>query len=293
VILLVTVDVEGMPLKDGTWDYSTIIEGIPLIRDMFKEFGISGTFFVSSDVAQNVGEAMKEVISSRHEIGCHGYKHRALDFCDIRQQYLELREATETIEAGLNIKPVGFRAPFCRIGESIMPILTKLGYEYDSSVVPSPKLYSRYYYPNAPTELYRPSLASLDKKGEARITEMPISILPVIGLPMGLSYCLLFGLSLYKSFLQDFDQEVMTLYLHNYDFYPIPSGAKVSPFFRLPYLRREEHRIRFFRDLLEFLTERFSPTFLTAGQMLERFKQRGYEPSSKRSLKNHPEKVWV
>jgi len=267
-MFLLTVDVEGMPMKDSSWDYSTVLEGVPLLLDIFDEFGIRSTFFVSSDVAANVTDTMNEVIRSGHEVGCHGYNHQPLNLNDQKQQFADLLEATKTIQDHLNTNLVGFRAPFCRIGESTLPILTKLGYKYDSSVVPSPKLYSRHYFPNAPHEPYTPSNSNIERKGDSAITEIPISTLPIFGLPLGLSYCMLFGLKFYKSLLLHFNREIMTLYVHNYDFYSIPREAKVSTLFKLPYLRGKEQKIRLFRELLEFLKEKFSLTFLPAKEAL-------------------------
>lgn len=258
-----------MPLKDGTWDYTTVIDGVSLLLDLFDEFGIHSTFFVSSDVAENVGGVLKEISGKGHEVGCHGYNHQPLNLNDQELQYRTIREATKIIQHHLNTALIGFRAPFCRIGESTLPVLVRLGYKYDSSVVPSPRFYSRHYFPRAPHEPYRLSNTKIDKKGDSALTEIPVSTLPVLGSPLGLSYCLLFGLNLYKSLLVHFDQGIMTLYLHNYDFYPVPDKANVSFLFKLTYLRRKEQRIKTLGELLEFLRDRFSPAFVCAREILE------------------------
>jgi len=263
-IFLFTVDVEGMPLKDGKWDYSTVVDGIPLLLDLLEDFGICSTFFVSSDVAVKTPEAIKDVLKSKHEIGCHGYRHQPLSTDNPQRQYRTLKEATKTISDQLNTTPIGFRAPFYRVDASTLSALAKLGYKYDSSVVPSPKLISKNFFPEAPHDPYTPSEARIDQRGKTSITEIPVSTLPIFRLPLSLSFCMLFGLNLYKSLLQRFDERVMTFYLHNYDFYPIPLRAKVSPFFRLAYLRHRTQRVAMLRELLEFVISRFSPTFVCA-----------------------------
>jgi len=258
-----------MPIKDGSWDYSTVVEGVPFLLDLFDEFDVCSTFFVSSDVAENAHGTVKEIMRRGHEVGCHGYNHQPLKLNDKEQQFVELQKATKIIQDNANTTVVGFRAPFCRISESTIPILIKLGYKYDSSVVPSLKLFSKYYFPKAPREPYRPSKVGLDKIGDCPITEIPVSTLPLVGLPLGLSYCMLFGLGLYKSLLLNFNQKVMTLFIHNYDIYPIPSEAKVSRIFRLPYIRRDEKRVMILRELLTFLKERVSPSFRKAKETLD------------------------
>jgi len=271
-IFLFTVDVEGMPLKDGRWDYSTVVDGIPFLLDLLEDFDICSTFFVSSDVAEKTPDTIREAIKSHHEIGCHGYRHQPMDIDNPQNQYRNLKEATETIRNRLNITPVGFRAPFYRVDASTLSALVKLGYRYDSSVVPSPRLISKNFFPDAPHEPYTPSRTRIDQRGETSIVEIPVSTLPIVRLPLSLSFCMLFGLNLYKSLLQRSDQRVMTFYLHNYDFYPIPARAKVSPFFRLAYLRRGTKRVSMLRELLEFMIARFSPTFLCAREVAANFR---------------------
>jgi len=260
-----------MPLKNGDWDYSTVTEGVSLLLDMFDEFAISATFFVSSDVAKNFKWILNKIIKNGHEVGCHGYNHQALDLGDPQEQYTKLKEATRIIRDQVGSVLAGFRAPFSRIDETTLPTLIKLGYKYDSSVVPSPRIFSRYYFPKAPHEPYRPSNARIDMKGQSAIIEIPVSTLPLIGPPLGLSYCMLFGLNFYKSLLCNFNHEVMTLYVHNYDFYPIPGNAKVSSRFKLPYLRQKEKRIKVFRELLQFSKEKLSSSFVCAREMLRKF----------------------
>ena len=275
-IFLFTVDVEGMPIRDGSWDYSTVVDGIPLLLDLLDDFGVCSTFFVSSDVAVKTPDAIREAIRSKHEIGCHGYKHQPMSMGSPRDQYRTLKVATETLWNHLNTTPVGFRAPFYRVDASTLSALVKLGYKYDSSVVPSPRIISTNFFPNAPHEPYAPSEARIDQRGETSIIEIPVSTLPIVRLPLSLSFCMLFGLNLYKSLLQRFDQGIMTFYLHNYDFYPIPPRAKVSPLFRLAYLRHQTQRIAMLRELLEFVISRFSPTFACAKEFTANF---GNEPA--------------
>ncbi len=270
MIFLFTADIEGMPLKDGKWDYFSVVDGIPLLLDVLEDFDICSTFFISSDVAEKFPETIKEVARSHHEIGCHGYQHQPAVKANPHVQYRTLKEATATIRNYLNTTPVGFRAPFYRVDASTLSALVKLGYEYDSSVVPSSRMISKNFFPNAPREPYIPSRTRIDHRGQTPIVEIPVSTLPRVGLPLSLSFCMLFGLNLYKSLLKRFEQRVMTFYLHNYDFYPIPLRAKVSPFFHLAYLRREAQRVSMLRELLEFLTARFSPTFLCAKDITAR-----------------------
>lgn len=268
----VSVDVEGIPLKGQGMDYSTVVRGIPLLLDLFAEFGINSTFFVTSDAVENTSKVLREIVKSGHEIGCHG---------DGNQEYTNLKIATETINHHLNVAPIGFRAHRHKINCETFSSLSKLGYKYDSSIVASSRLFNQEYSPRAPKTPYRPSKSDICVPGQMPLVEIPISALPVIKLPLGLSYIKLFGLKLYKFFLAQLDQEIIIAYLHPYDLFTLPNKVDAP----LSFLISQKRRINGFKvllKLLEFIEEKFSPTYIRAKDVLDRselMSRGGVEPS--------------
>lgn len=268
--MLFTVDVESIPLKDGTRDYSSVIEGVPLLLDLFEEFDVSSTFFLTSDVAENAAYVMQEAVKRGHEIACHGAEHQLLDLDDRAQQLSNIRVATEAIQENLDTVPVGFRAPVNNVNETTISVLEELGYAYDSSVVPSFRVLKKCYFPTAPTVPYRPSVTCISERGNSSVLEIPISVLPSIRLPLVFSYMLLFGLELFKFFLSSVDQKVLTLVVHTYDLFLLPDQADASIGAKLLYKRGRGKRYTMLRDLLEFLEVRFSPIYICAREVRPR-----------------------
>jgi hypothetical protein len=263
-----TVDVESIPLKDGTKSYSSVIDGIPILLDLFKEFNVSSTFFLTSDVVENATCAIREVIESGHEIACHGAEHQLLNLKDRNQQLENIKRATVAIRENLRVAPIGFRAPVNKVNEKTLSVLTELGYKYDSSVVPSFRVFRKSFFPKAPQMPYRPSIHDICEKGYSPIVEIPISVLPRIKLPLAFSYMLLIGMDLFKFFLSSTDQDIMTFVVHTYDLFLLPDQVDTSLGIRLLYMKGKGKRQVMLRDLFEFFETRFSPTYICAREVL-------------------------
>lgn len=267
-----SVDVEGARLKDGRTDYSTIVDGVPILLDLFSKFGIQTTFFVTSDAAENTPHVLREITKDKHEIGCHAWG---------TLKNADLKAATEIITKYLDVIPIGFRAHRHKINCETLVSLSKLGYKYDSSIVASSKVFNREYSPRAPKTPYRPSLSDICVPGQMPLVEIPISALPVIKLPLGLGYIKLFSLKLYKLFLSGLNQETIIVYLHPYDLFFLPNKVD-APLNFLISQKRRINGLKVLLKLLEFIEEKFSPTYIRAQDVLDRYKlvsRGGVEPS--------------
>lgn len=260
-IFIITVDVEGLPLKNGSVDYSTIIDGVPLLLDLFDEFSVQSTFFITGDVAEKTTDLLRKVIQRGNEIGCHGNTRQGLS-----QQYIDIKEATNKIRDRLKVTPIGFRNHLFRMNDKTLGMLIKLGYRYDSSIVPSSRILNKNYFPTAPKIPYHPSLSNISKKGGLPIVEIPISVLPIVKLPLGLSYMKFFGLDFFKLFLSFVNQRIITLYLHPYDILSWSGQVDVPLYFRLT--QKKGSGFIILRELLEYLEKSFCPIFVCAKEAL-------------------------
>lgn len=252
-------------------DYSTVVDGIPMLLDLFNEFSIHSTFFITSDSAKNATEVLTEITKRKHEIGCHSKGD---------QDHAYVKEATETIEKYLSMTPIGFRAHRHSIKGGTLKSLLSLGYKYDSSVVSSSKILNKEYSPKAPRTPYRILPSDIHHEGRSSLIEIPISSLPIVKLPLGLSYIKLFGLKLYKLFLTGLKQDIVTMYLHPYDLFQLPSEVDAPLNFRLAQTRKAKG-FEVLQNLLEYFTERFAPTYIFAREILnhrELVSRGGVEP---------------
>lgn len=255
--ILISVDVEGLPLSNGIVDYS-IVKGVPILLELFKEFNVHSTFFVTGDALEKSLSVLREVLEQGHEIGCHGYKQNTSS-----RQHASIEEDTGRIIRLLKVTPEGFRVHHFEINAQILKTLIKLGYKYDSSIISPSNILSRCHFRNTPKMPYYPDLNNIYSEGDSPILEIPVSALPVVNLPLALSYMKLCGLRLYKTFLSLTNQSLLTLYLHPYDLFSLPGGVtKVPLYFRVA--QKVGEGLRVLREALESFEEIFSPIYVCA-----------------------------
>jgi len=168
-----------------------IEKGVRSLICLFEKYSIKATFFVPAIVARNFSIIMKEIIKQKHEIACHGLKHKPLEAnLNFNKELQMIKKATEIIESITGLRPVGFRAPLFRINRNCWIALQKKGYFYDSSVVCSP-LYGSYkmWFQSKPFPLNIPKL-----NRDYGLLEIPISVHPFLLYPFGGSWIRIFGL---------------------------------------------------------------------------------------------------
>jgi len=153
------------------------------ILELLDEFKIKATFFILSEVAGYYPHLVKEIAKNGHEIASHGKKHIDLWNYTPLTFHSDLKDAKNLLEDLCGQKVVGYRAPNLIIEDWIVPILSELGFEYDSSVCPSRKLMGKFgntlSLPAYPYFLSRDSF----KPGNGPLFEIPIPVFPYIKLP--------------------------------------------------------------------------------------------------------------
>lgn len=174
--------------------------------DWLERAGWRATFFVVGEDLDDAAHGtinrgiVREAARRGHEIASHTQTHPYdFDRLDPARQEDEVARSVATIGSVTGIAPVGFRAPGYNIRPELAPILARHGIRYDASILPS-----RFYYllraamigrirlrgrrSGSQMGLWR-NFASGGRQrvlagGGAAISEIPISVLPGIGLPM-------------------------------------------------------------------------------------------------------------
>ncbi len=109
------------------------------IRDLFKEYGITGTFFpVGYVLFESDRENWQKVLDYGNEIGSHNYPHAGLGNCAGRDIVRNLGRFQERLDAtlGYHYEVRSFRPPFGRIRSDNGDIMNavnsvkKYGYEH-------------------------------------------------------------------------------------------------------------------------------------------------------------------
>jgi peptidoglycan/xylan/chitin deacetylase (PgdA/CDA1 family) len=167
---------------------ANVEDGLIRLIKILDEHQIKATFFVPGEVARKHSQIIRNIAKDGHEIACHGLVHEKNEFLLKKHRQEEnIKEATKIIEGIAGKKPVGFRAPCLRANSTTLEVLQDHGYVYDSSIAPT--FVPGYYgYLNAPLKPYHPSCQSISKIGACSILEIPISVNPLMHLPLSAAW---------------------------------------------------------------------------------------------------------
>jgi len=215
---IMTVDVD--PPIPSNPNSDIVRDGVAALLELFDRHAIKATFFVPAVVAEKFPIVIREVVKQGHEVACHGLEHNKGEASlGVDEEIQIIRTATKMIQSVINVRPVGFRAPVFNVNESCWVALQKNGYIYDSSIVCSP--FYKNFFPS------KPFLIQFPKTNKDRsLLEIPVSVNPLLPLPLGGAYMRNFGLKWCKvgikiNFLL---QNPVVFYVHPKDVDPRTRG---------------------------------------------------------------------
>jgi hypothetical protein len=198
MFFMMTVDVDSWSsllnfysvnhVRDTKEESIGVDEGLERLLSIFDDYGIKATLFVPAEVCSNHSAIINQARKNGHEVACHGLSHDKNEFLgQPEEQKRRIELATDIILKCIGARPVGFRAPVLRIRHRTLRALAALDYVYDSSVVPT--FVPGYYgFVNAPMKPYRAFFQDSNKVGERGILELPVSVNPIIRLPLSASW---------------------------------------------------------------------------------------------------------
>jgi hypothetical protein len=198
---------------DHGWDsfpsYLDLV--VPRVLRFLKERNLTVTFFiVGQDAALEKNRAALAAISSAgHEIGNHSFHHEPwLHLYSEQEIECELSSAEEHIERATGQKPIGFRGPGFSLSRPTLRSLARRGYLYDATTFPTflgPVARAYYFMTTklSPEQRLQRKALFGDVWGGLRslrpyrwqvdsseIIEIPLTTLPILKLPMHVSYLL-------------------------------------------------------------------------------------------------------
>lgn len=115
-------------------------EPLDTLLEIFQENRIRGTFFcIGEHTKKKAGEkAIRKIAAHDHEIANHSFSHPAgFRRLTSKEKATEIKKAHEALADAAGAAPVGFRAPAYDLDHVTLRILSRNGYAYDSSVLPS------------------------------------------------------------------------------------------------------------------------------------------------------------
>ena len=114
---------------------------LPRFVELFQEIGVPATFFVvGQDLADpRARDAARAAAKAGFELANHTFRHRYdLVRLPLAEQANEVDGCAAALEQVTGRRPVGFRAPGYTLSSDLLRLLHRRGYQYDSSVLPSP-----------------------------------------------------------------------------------------------------------------------------------------------------------
>jgi peptidoglycan/xylan/chitin deacetylase (PgdA/CDA1 family) len=189
---------------------------LPRAAALFAARGITPTWFVvgrdaDSDAAlpdraarAANADRLRALASRGDELGNHSYSHPYdLARMDAKQIADEIAGCDRVLRT-LGVVPRGFRAPGYDLSPDMLDALARLGYGYDSSILPAPGYYaakavvmaglaatgrpSGAVFTNpralaASPDPYRPAMTAPWRRGQAPLVELPIATTPWTRIP--------------------------------------------------------------------------------------------------------------
>lgn len=182
-----TIDVEdyyhvaalapGIPRNSWDERESRVVDNTRKLLAIFEEFDVRATFFVLGWVAERHPRLVSEIAANGHEIGCHGFSHRAVYEQTPEEFREETRHSRDLLENIIGSEVLGYRAAsFSITSKSLwaLDILVELGFAYDSSIFPV--RHDRYGIPNAERGPHR-----MPTPKQRSIAEWPLSTAMAFG----------------------------------------------------------------------------------------------------------------
>lgn len=131
--------IHGLPARSGPDPF--LSEGLDRFLDLCERFAIPATLFVVTEDLEDPDFArrIRRAAKAGHEIGSHSHRHD-YDFSTRSPAEIqaELHRSIAAIQKVTRKKPKGFRAPGYNLSPELLDALVKVGFSYDSSMLPSP-----------------------------------------------------------------------------------------------------------------------------------------------------------
>jgi hypothetical protein len=209
--------------------FSFSLKGLHIILNLLDKNKIKATFFTTASFALKYPEIIKK-ISKKHEIASHNLNHLIS-----RYDEKKIGESKKIIEKIINKKIIGFRMP--RLQKVDYFSLSKLGFKYDSSILPT-------YIPGRYNNYFKKRKITLNKD----ITEVPISTTPLIKVPLSWFFFRFFGLN-YAKLVTLFcikNPGFVNLFFHPWEFNDLSN-------FRIPFYIKKNSGDKLLRMLEKYI----------------------------------------
>jgi len=108
-----------------------IEEGLTRLLQLLEDENVHATFFTTGDVVGRFPASVEKIVSSGHELGCHGVSHRDFTGMDRSTAEWEIQESSQALRKFAPV--VSFRAPYLKFPDEYLGLLEAADFRIDSS----------------------------------------------------------------------------------------------------------------------------------------------------------------
>jgi peptidoglycan-N-acetylglucosamine deacetylase len=262
---------------------------VPRVLNFLQGQNLEITFFiVGQDAALEKNHpAIQSIAAAGHEIGNHSFSHEPwLHIYSAQQIEDDIASAEEHLEKITGQRPIGFRGPGYSLSQTALNVLKRRGYLYDASTLPTyiGPLARMYYFMStrlSPEQKrqrallfgrfregfqpIKPYCWTLDGDAQEELIEIPLTTMPILKIPIHVSYLLyiyLISPKLAELYFQialklcKLTAVQPSLLLHPLDFLGCDDVQELAffPGMNLPY----EKKIQFVRKVIGVFTQQYA-----------------------------------
>ncbi len=164
-------------LPPEVWDRQQLRADRMLERmlELMAQWDVRATCFVLGWLAERTPRLVQRIADAGHEVASHGYGHELVSRLEPEAFRTDVVRSKSLLEDAAGERVRGYRAPNFSVTDWALPILEDVGFEYDSSFVPTTIRYGRYSRPEALR------LAGVGLSRHGSLVEASVSCLSVAG----------------------------------------------------------------------------------------------------------------
>jgi len=212
---------------EGELDDETVGLGAwPFLRDVLSRAGVTATFFIVGEIADEHPETVGEIAAAGHEIAAHTHTHPLLSTVDESTRAEELERSKQALRSVTGAKVEGFRAPAFDVPAGTYHQLADAGYTYDSSIMPARRIPGWYGGEHRVTGPCSTAEVAADAP---ELGELPLSVSPYLRLPLSGAWTRLLGRTYTRVGMRQLARrgDTPVLYFHPWELVELPAVAEV------------------------------------------------------------------
>lgn len=115
--------------------------GVPRILNLLADYEVPATFFIPGIIVERWPETVTRILEAGHEIGLHGYLHRAPSSLTVEAEREEIERGVAALSRH-GVTAVGYRSPGWEATIHTFRLLREYGVLYDSSLMDDDRPYA-------------------------------------------------------------------------------------------------------------------------------------------------------